>query len=107
SRKGDTWSFPGVRYNTDKTQSDRGELVLLKNFGVLQGIENLRPEDYIHYLKAFSASNKRIKRPQLHAMISCKGRDYSKEQLTAIAEKWLQAMGYGKNPFMLIYHKDT
>lgn len=107
AKKADTWAFPGVRYNTDKTQSDRGELVLLKNFGALQGIENLRPEDYINYLKAFSSSNKRIKRPQLHAMISCRGREYTKEQLTQIAEKWLQGMGYGDNPFMLIYHKDT
>lgn len=105
--KVDTSGFPGVRYNTDKMESERGELVLVRNFGALQGIANLRPEDYANYLKAYSAANKRIKKPQLHVVISCKGKEYSKRELTDIAGKWLGEMGYGSNPYLLVFHKDT
>lgn len=105
--RGGRSGFPGVRYNTGKMESGKGELVLVRNFGALQGISDLRPEDYVHYLKAHSGSGKRIKKPQLHTVISCRGREYSKEQLTVIAEKWLMGMGYGDNPYMLIFHKDT
>ncbi|RZJ23708.1 MAG: hypothetical protein EON51_02180 [Acinetobacter sp.] len=100
-------SFEGVNYNTDKIDKNKGELMSVKNFGPLQGLENLRPSDYINYLKLISAQNKRITAPQFHATISCKGRETGKEQLTEIALKWLEEMGYAKNPFLIIFHKDT
>ncbi|MDX3917003.1 MAG: relaxase/mobilization nuclease domain-containing protein [Pseudosphingobacterium sp.] len=102
-----TASFEGVNYNTDKIETDRGELVVAKNFGALQGISSVGKQDYINYLKAYSAKSKRIKNPQLHVAISCKGREYSKEQLSDIAQQWLKLMGYGDNPYLLIFHKDT
>lgn len=40
-------------------------------------------------------------------MISCKGQQHSKEALTAIAETYLKEMGYGENPYLIIFHKDT
>ncbi|MCI0922416.1 relaxase/mobilization nuclease domain-containing protein [Sphingobacterium rhinopitheci] len=100
-------SFKAVRYNTAKVDSNRGELLLVKNFGILQGIENLKPQDYINYLQVLSAANTRIKYPQFHVAISTKGREHSKEELSTIAEQWMQGMGYDKQPYLLIYHKDT
>lgn len=100
-------TFKAVRYNTSKVVCDRGELVLVKNFDLLQGIENLRPQDYINYLEAVSSKSIRIKFPQFHVVISAKGRVYSKGELSTIAQQWMQGMGYGKQPYMLIYHKDT
>jgi len=100
-------SFNGVRYSTNKVDKDKGELLLVKNFGLLQGINDLRPQDYINYLKAVSSANTNVKYPQLHVAISCKGRESTKDELASIAETWLDGMGYGKQPYLIIYHKDT
>src|SRR5690606_24014541 len=67
-------TFKGVRYNTNKVDKDKGELMKVANFGALQALQNLRPTDYVNYLEAQSAASKRTKYPQLHAVISCKGR---------------------------------
>ncbi|MBB5440633.1 hypothetical protein HDC92_004336 [Pedobacter sp. AK017] len=100
-------AFQGVSYNTEKMVAARGELMKAQNFGALQGMDNLRPQDYINYLEALTARSSRIKYPQLHVAISCKGRSHSKEQLTGIAEQWLKGMGYGEQPYMLVFHNDT
>lgn len=100
-------AFKGVSYNTSKVEKDKGELMMVQNFGALQGLDYLRPQDYINYLEAQSARSTRTKFPQFHAVISAKGRSHSKEQLTDIAEQWLKGMGYGDQPYMLIFHKDT
>lgn len=100
-------SFAGVRYNHEKMRSGKGELLTVKNFGTLMVIEKPGPQDYINYLKAVSAVNKRVKKPQLHAVISGKGKSFSKFELSGIAEKWLAAMGYGQNPYLIVFHNDT
>src|ERR1700733_13158856 len=100
-------SFNGVSYNTDKIEKDRGELMKVANFGPLQGLDRLRPEDYRHYLKTLAVQNTRVKKPQFHAAISAKGKTYDKAALTEIATRWLVSMGYGEQPYLIIYHKDT
>jgi hypothetical protein len=100
-------SFPAIGYNTGKLDKNKGELMMVSGFGPLEGLQNWRPEDYRNYLKAVSATNKAVKLPQFHAVISAEGKSYDKHQLTEIATKWLAAMGYGDQPYLLVYHKDT
>ncbi|WP_426330093.1 relaxase/mobilization nuclease domain-containing protein [Pedobacter sp. R-06] len=102
-----TASFSGVSYNTDKIEQGKGELVNVSNFGMLQMLSELRPTDYINYFKAVSSVNKRVSKPQFHAVISAKGRSTLKEELTRIAQNWLLKMGYGKNPYLIVFHSDT
>jgi len=99
--------FPAVSYNTGKMDRNKGELMKVSNFGPLEGLCELRPQDYKNYLKMVSALNKSVKKPQLHVAISCEGREYDKQQLTEIATRWLERMGYGKQPYLVISHKDT
>lgn len=100
-------AFSGVRYNTNKIDSGKGELMLVKNFGALQGLSGLRPEDYRNYLKMISATNKAVTQPQFHAAISAEGRSYDKKELTEIAVQWLEKMGYSEQPYLVVFHKDT
>jgi phage tail sheath protein FI len=86
--------FNGVRYNTNKIERNKGELMAVANFGPLQGLGNLLPQDYINYLQFISAQNSRVKKPQFHAVISAKGRAYTKEELTKIAHSWMAEMGF-------------
>jgi len=100
-------TFRAVRYNTNKVEKDKGELLKVSGFKALSGFSELKPQDYINYLSSLAALNKRIVYPQFHAMISSKGRAADKQSLVLLAEKWLLGMGYGSQPYMLIFHKDT
>jgi len=100
-------SFPAVSYNTGKIDKTRGELMKVSGFGPLQALEHWRPEDFRNYLKAVSATNKAVKFPQFHAVISAEGRSHDKYQLTEITTQWLTAMGYGDQPYLLVFHNDT
>src|SRR5476649_2786039 len=100
-------TFSGVNYNTNKVDRNKGELMKVANFGPLQGLGKLRPQDYVNYLKMVSAQNKNISKPQFHAVISAKGKSYDKHALTKIAVAWLKEMGYSSQPYLIVYHKDT
>ncbi|WP_289011762.1 MULTISPECIES: relaxase/mobilization nuclease domain-containing protein [Bacteroidota] len=105
---GSTASFNGVGYNERKTADGRSQLLVAKNFGALElKGDNVTKQDYIDYFKDYSASNKRIKNPQFHAVISVEGREYNFEQLSDIAEKYLGHMGYSNNPYLIYAHSDT
>jgi len=99
--------FTGVSYNTRKVDRNKGELMKTANFGPLMALGQLKPRDYINYLTAISSLNRNVRLPQFHAVISGKGRSYDKAGLTQIAESWLKEMGYGEQPYLIIYHKDT
>jgi len=100
-------SFKGVFYNTDKIGQGKAELMAAVNFEALQGLGEIRPMDYANYLDAVTARNKGVSQPQLHVAISTTGRSHDKNQLTTIAVAWLEKMGYGKQPYLIIFHKDT
>jgi hypothetical protein len=102
-----TSTFNGVSYNTKKTQNQKGELMKLVNFGYINHSDNVAPSELKAFLKAHSQVNDRVKNKQFHAMISCKGREYDKKELTEIAEKWIKKMGYGDNPYLIVFHGDT
>jgi hypothetical protein len=100
-------AFRAVRYNTNKVEKNKGELLKVSGFGALEGLSEVKPQDYINYLSSMAARNKRVVYPQFHAMISPKGRSLGKEELVTLAEGWLKGMGYGDQPYLLIFHKDT
>ena len=102
-----TASFAGVGYNTNKMDKNTGELILVKNFGALQGLDHLRPKDYVNYLKMITAQNSRIKMPQFHVAISAKGQSHTKQELADVAVKWMDSMGFEKQPYLVVFHKDT
>jgi len=102
-----TASFSGVKYNTNKIDRNKGELMKVANFGPLQAFGHLKPQDYINYLTALASLNKNVKLPQFHAVISAKGKNYDKIALTGIAENWLREMGFGEQPYLIVFHKDT
>ncbi len=99
-------SFHAVDYNHKKTSNGRGELMAVRNFPDYIG-KNPSPKEVKKYLKFVSSVNSSIKKPQFHAAISCKGREFDKDQLTEIAEQWMKKMGYSKQPYIIVYHNDT
>src|SRR4051812_11245387 len=82
-----------VTYNTNKIDKNKGELMMVANFGPLQAFTTLRPQDYINYLQMVTNQNKKIKKPQFHVVISAKQKLYDKSALTSIGECWMKEMG--------------
>ncbi|MCD0456306.1 relaxase/mobilization nuclease domain-containing protein [Chryseobacterium sp. LC2016-27] len=99
-------SFPGVNYNDKKIDRGTGELMLMKNFPSFIN-ESSGKEQVKNYLRAVSIGNKKVLKPQFHAMISTKFQQQSKEELTKIAENFMDEMKYGRQPYIVVFHKDT
>jgi len=102
-----TGTFAAVRYNTDKMDRGDGELMKIANMPHLEGRHTVSPGEVKAYLKAHSATNARIKSAQFHATISAKGREMDKRQLTEAAVEYMDKMGYGENPYIVVFHSDT
>ena len=103
-------SFSAVRYNERKVENGVAELVTIRNFGYLQDAPDMRGITSLrNYLMDYSARNDRTRMTQFHAAISCKGSEYSKEELISIAWKYLDKMGYSNEgqPVLMYFHHDT
>ena len=98
-------NFHGVQYNDKKVEKGTGEFMLMKNFPSFIN-ENSSQEGVRNYLKSIS-KNEKVKKPQFHAVISTKFQQHSKEELTKVAEDFMQEMGYGNQPFIVVFHNDT
>ena len=98
-------NFPGIQYNDKKIDKGKGELMLMKNFPSFIN-ESSSKEEVKSYLASVSKSEK-VKKPQFHAVLSTKFREHSKEELTKIAENFMDEMGYGNQPFIVVFHNDT
>ena len=98
-------NFHGVQYNDKKVEKGTGELMLMKNFPSFID-ENSSQEEVRNYLKSIS-KNEKVKKPQFHVVISTKFQQHNKEELTKVAEDFMQEMGYGNQPFIVVFHNDT
>ena len=103
-------TFSAVRYNERKVEHGVAELVGIRNFGYLENAPDMRGITSLrNYLIDYSAKNDRTRMTQFHAAISCKGSEYSKEELIDIAWKYLDKMGYNNEgqPILMYFHHDT
>ena len=100
-------NFGGVRYNTNKMEANKGELMALRNFGAIQNDTTLKPEEVKQYLLSVANLNPKVEKKQFHATITCKGKEYDKHQLTEAAHDWVKKMGYAGNPYIVVFHNDT
>ncbi len=101
-------NFHAIAYNEMKVE--KGQATLLE----VQNIDGLRPETYTAdklqwYFLQYSARNTYIKKSQFHVAVSCKGTEYSHQQLLDIAHSYLKEMGYADDgqPLLVYAHHDT
>lgn len=102
-------NFHAVEYNEMKVAMGKAELIEMYNFGYIEDMGCQSPEELTNYLVAYSSANQRIKKAQFHLAISCKGNEYSQEELVRIAHQYLKDMGYGEpgQPLLIYAHHDT
>ena len=103
-------NFHAVDYNERKVAQGKAELLQMTNFGFVGAVGKYTPDDLKQYLVEYSSRiNKRIRRPQFHLAISCRGDEYTKEQLVDFAHQYLKEMGYAEEgqPLLIYSHHDT
>lgn len=102
-------NFHAVEYNERKVAQGKAELLEMTNVGFISCMETYTWEDLTTYLKDYTSRNTRIKRPQFHLAISCRGDEYTQEELVCIAHRYLDKMGYGQpgQPLLIYGHHDT
>lgn len=104
-----TSTFHAVNYNEHKVSKGVAALLEIKNFGEYDKLGYDNPEQLVEYLKEYSAQNTRIKNPQFHMALSCKGHEMTEQELVEFAHEYLKEMGYGDDgqPLLIYAHRDT
>ena len=100
-------SFHGVDYSERKQKEKNARLVYFDNFGHLQQKTVISGEEFKDYLSLYSKRNKRVKQPQFHAVLSCKGKELDSGQLKDYAVEIMNRLGYAGNPVLIYEHTDT
>ena len=80
-------TFHAVEYNERKVAKGQAVLLEMKNFGYVGAADSYTPEQLQQYLIDYSARNEHIRKAQFHVAISCRGHEYSQEQLLDIAHQ--------------------
>ena len=102
-------TFHAVEYNERKVAKGQAVLLEMQNFGYVGAVDAYTPEQLQQYLMDYSARNEHIRKAQFHVAISCRGHEYSQEQLLDIAHQYLHEMGYDDEgqPLLIYAHHDT
>ena len=100
-------TFHAIAYNEKKVEKGQASLTEAANIGLRQ--EAYTADNLREYFKLYSARNTRIQNTQFHVAVSCKGNEYSYEQLLDIAHRYLKEMGYAEEgqPLLVYAHRDT
>ena len=101
-------NFHAIAYNEMKVEKGVAKLLEAQN------ILGLRPENYTseklrQFFLDYSSRNTHIQNAQFHVAVSCKGSEYTYEQLLDIAHRYLKEMGYADagQPLLVYAHHDT
>ena len=102
-------NFHAVGYNEHKVSKGVARLIEIQNFGSLGTFHKPTPSELVSYLQKYSSQNNRIRKPQFHVAISCKGHEMSEDELLDFAHQYLKEMGYGESgqPLLVYSHYDT
>lgn len=100
-------TMAGVAYNVDKVLKGKAELLSATNFPPHCEHSPSLIKSCAKYLDFLCDLRPDIKSRQFHVTISVAGQELSKEQLKEVAAEYMEAMGYGKQPYLVFFHRDT
>ena len=86
-------NFHAVGYNEHKVSKGVARLIEIQNFGSLGIFHKPTQSELVGYLQKYSSQNSRIRKPQFHVAISCKGHEMSEDELLDFCTPVSQ--GYG------------
>ena len=101
-------NFHAIAYNEMKVEKGVATLLEAQNiFGLRQ--ESFTSEKLRQFFIDYSSRNTHIQNAQFHVAVSCKGTEYTHQQLLDIAHRYLKEMGYAEEgqPLLIYAHHDT
>lgn len=98
-----------VFYNEQKVGKGEAERLAIRNFeGTRLPTHRLTPSMVADKLEDRAALNERVKLPTFHVSLAlAKGELVPAPDLVAIADQYMQGMGYGRQPYAIYQHHDT
>ena len=102
-------NFHAVAYNENKVEKGMAELIEIQNFDGIDVETGYNASDLQTYLLDYSRRNENVVNAQFHVSVSCKGNEYTHQQLLDIAHMYLKEMGYAEDgqPLLVYAHHDT
>lgn len=98
-----------VFYNEQKVGKGEADRLAIRNFeGIRVAPQSLTPTMVADKLESRASLNERIKLPTFHVSLAlAKGEKVPAPDLLAIADQYMQGMGYGRQPYAVYQHHDT
>lgn len=98
-----------VFYNEHKVGKGEAERLTVRNFeGIRIPVHQLTGHVIADKLVDQAALNERIKLPTFHVSLAlAKGEQIPANDLVAIADQYMEGMGYGRQPYAVYQHHDT
>jgi len=98
-----------VNYNENKVNKGEAERLAVRNFEMIsRPVDQLTATLITAQLEERAELNQRISKPTFHASLSlAPGEKPSSAELLAMADQYMQGMGYGRQPYVVYQHRDT
>lgn len=98
-----------VYYNEEKVGKGEAERLAIRNYeGINQAVYELRLATIAARLEDQASNNERVSKPTFHASLSlAQGEKPSADDLVAIADRYMDGMGYKRQPYVVYQHFDT
>lgn len=95
-----------LNYNEQKLKSDKAELLYAS--GYIKRAEKMSYADKIRQFERYTSLNERARTNTMHISLNFDpADDLSKEKLTAIAEQYMEGIGFGHQPYLVYRHFDA
>lgn len=100
-----------IAYNINKVENGKATVLSAPNC-ITKSIRsddfsNMKKSDFSESFRPYLDANLRTEKPVMHVILSLKENDIPDDKLKLIACRYMEGMGYGNQPFIVIKHEDV
>lgn len=98
--------FGAISYNKLKVDDENGKVLFAQHIIESAG-GNFQMQDILHSFEPYLAANKRTEKPVIHISLNPNPADkVSDETFVEIAQKYMNELGFGEQPYIVFKHTD-
>ncbi len=98
-----------VYYNENKVGKGEADRLAVRNYeGISRPVQDLTLGIIASQLEDRASENERVSKPTFHVSLSlAQGEKPGVDELLAMADRYMDGMGYGRQPYVVYQHHDT